>query len=163
MHGLGEKILSDDAVTLVSGVDHPLTRRKRLRWSDLQAYPWVLPPVDTLLREPLERAFEHHGLPMPANRIETLSVQIIRAYLQLSEAIAFLAGDVSKHFKQLGLIAVLPLQLPNVLRPVGMTWHRQRPLSPSAKLMMHCLEEAARPSRQRRGPSNPGNETTVTP
>ena len=136
--------------------------RKRLRWSDLQAYPWVLPPVDTLLREPLERAFEHHGLPMPANRIETLSVQIIRAYLQLTEAIAFLAGDVSMHFKRLGLIAVLPLQLPNVLRPVGMTWHRQRPLSPSAKLLMHCLEEASRPSRARRGPTNPAIENTVT-
>jgi DNA-binding transcriptional LysR family regulator len=162
MHGLGEKILSEDAVTLVAGVGHPLTRRKRVRWSDLIAYPWVLPPVDTLLREPLERAFEQHGVPMPANRIETLSVQIIRAYLQLTEAIAFLAGDVSKHFKQLGLIAMLPLELPNVLRPVGMTWNRQRPLSPSAKLMMQCLEGAAKPPRARRSPSPVSNQTIHT-
>jgi len=162
MHGLNEKILSDDAVTLVAGVAHPLTARKRLRWSDLKAYPWVLPPVDTLLREPLERAFEHHDLAMPSNRIETLSVQIIRAYLQLTDAIAFLAGDVSIHFQKLGLIAILPLKLPNVLRPVGMTWNRQRPLSPSAKLMMQCLEDAARSTRQRRGSSTMTNEPATS-
>jgi DNA-binding transcriptional LysR family regulator len=150
MHGLGEKILSEEAVTLVSGVHHPLATRKRLRWTDLKNFPWVIPPAGTLLREPLERTFETHGIPMPVNRIETLSVQIIRAYLQLTDAIAFLAGDVSKHFKRLGLIEILPLELSNVLRPVGMTWNRQRPLSPSATLMMQCLEEAARPVKPKR-------------
>lgn len=150
VHGLGEKILSEEAVTLVCGVHHALTARKQLRWTDLKNYPWVMPPAGTLLREPLERAFESHGIPMPVNRVETLSVQIIRAYLQSTDAIAFLAGDVSKHFKRLGLIAILPLELPKVLRPVGMTWNRQRPLSPSATLMMHCLEEAARPAKAAR-------------
>lgn len=140
-----EKILSEQAVTLVAGKHHPLASRKRLRWADLKSFSWVIPPVGTLLREPLERAFEQHGIPMPDNRIETLSVQIIHAYLQLTDAIAFLAGDVSKHFARTGSLAVLPLELPNVLRPVGMMWQKQRPQSPSMRLMMQCLEEAARP------------------
>ncbi len=147
LHAHGEKILSEEAVTLVAGIRHPLISHKRLRWHDLKAFPWVIPPAGTLLREPLERAFEQHGIPTPGNRIETLSVQIIQAYLQLTDAVAFLAGDVSKHFARLGLIAVLPLELPNVLRPVGMLWNNQRPQSPSAQLMMQCLEEAARPKR----------------
>ncbi len=48
-------------------------------------------------------------------------MQIIRAYLQLTGAVAILAGDVSKHFAQLGLIAALPLELPNVLRLAAST------------------------------------------
>lgn len=154
LHGHGERILSEEAVTLVAGCHHPLIARKRLRWSDLKEFPWVIPPVGTLLREPLERAFEKHGIPMPGNRVETLSVQIVRAYLQLTDAVAFLAGDVSKHFAKLGLIAILPLDLPNVLRPVGMMWHKQRPQSPSARLMMECLEEVAKPKKLRSGSSH---------
>lgn len=146
-HGLDEKALTREAVTLVAGRHHPLTKRNRLRWADLKEFPWVLPPMGTLLREPLERAFERHAIPMPSNRVETLSVHIIRAYLQLTDAIAALAGDVSMHDQGLGLIAILPLELPKLLRPVGMTWSKERALSPSAKLMMRCLEEVAHPSK----------------
>jgi DNA-binding transcriptional LysR family regulator len=145
LHVHGKKILSNAAVTLMARKHHPLSARRRLKWSDLKAYPWVIPPAGTLLREPLERAFEQYGIPMPGNRIETLSVQIIQGYLQLTDAVAFLAGDVSKHFARLGLIAALPLELPNVLRPVGMIWQKQRPRSPSVQLMMQCLEETAQP------------------
>ena len=144
LHALGEKILSEEAVILVAGNHHPLNGRKRLSWADVKVFPWVIPPVGTLLREPLERAFEQHGVPMPADRVETLSVPIIHAYLQLSEAVAFLGGDVAKNFARLGSIALLPLVLPNVLRPVGMMWQKQRPQSPSLCLMMECIEAAAR-------------------
>ncbi len=147
LHALGEKILFEEAVTLAAGKHHPLNGRKRLRWPDVKDFPWVIPPAGTLLREPLERAFEQHGVPMPGNRVETLSVPIIHAYLQLSDAVAFLGGDVAKHFARLGSIALLPLTLPNVLRPVGMMWQKQRPQSPSLRLMMECLEEAARAPR----------------
>jgi DNA-binding transcriptional LysR family regulator len=143
-HGLEEKILSEEAVTLVAGPHHPLASRKRVRWADLREFPWVLPPVGALLREPLERVFERHGMPILNNRIETLSVHVIRAYLQLTDAIGVLPQDVSRHYRDLGLIVTLPLELPKLLRPVGMTWSRQRPLSPSAKLMTQCIEEAAR-------------------
>ena len=51
--GLGEKTLMEEGVSVVTGRHHPLVKRKRLRWSDLKPYPWVLPPVNTLLREPL--------------------------------------------------------------------------------------------------------------
>ena len=106
--------------------------------------PWVLPPVGSLKREPLEAAFERHGVPMPQNRIETASVHMIRIYLQLTDSIAVLAGGVAKHYQALGLLAILPLELPKMVRPVGMMWSRQRPLSPSTRLMMQCLEEATR-------------------
>lgn len=142
--GLNEKPLMEEAVTLVVGLHHPLARRRRLRWSDLGEFPWVLPPVNTLLREPLERAFEHHGVPLPANRIETLSVHVIRAYLHYTDAIAALAEHVSRYYESLGLLATLPLELPRLARPVGAIWSRQRPLAPATQVLIQCLEEAAR-------------------
>jgi DNA-binding transcriptional LysR family regulator len=145
--GLGEKTLMEEGVSVVTGRHHPLVKRKRLRWSDLKPYPWVLPPVNTLLREPLERLFEDHALAMPANRIETLSVHVIRAYLDYTDAIAALAADVSRYYESLGLLAILPLELPKLVRPVGMIWNRQRPVSPSTQSPMRCLEDVARVAR----------------
>lgn len=145
---LGEKTLMEEGVNVVAGRHHPLARRKRLRWSDLKPYPWVLPPVNTLLREPLERVFEIHGIAIPANRIETLSVHVIRAYLHYTDAIAALAADVSRYYESLGLLAILPLELPRLVRPVGVVWNRHRPLTPGTQALIQCLEEAGRLGRQ---------------
>ena len=145
--GLGEKSLMEEGVSLVAGRHHPLTRRRRVRWSDLALYPWVLPPVNTLLREPLERAFEDHGLALPANRIETLSVHVIRAYLHYTNAIAALATDVSRFYEALELLSILPLEMPKLVRPVGMIWNRERPVTPGTQALMQCLEVAARAAR----------------
>jgi len=142
--GLAEKTLMEEGVSLVTGRHHPLTRRRRLRWSALTPYPWVLPPVNTLLREPLERAFEDHGLAMPADRIETLSFHIIRAYLHRTNAIAALAADVARYYAALKLLAILPLELTKLVRPVGIVWNRQRPITPGGQALMQCLEDAAR-------------------
>lgn len=141
--GLSEKILMEEGVSLVAGRHHPLAGRKRVNWSDLLAFPWVFPPINTLLREPLERAFERHGVPMPSNRVETLSVHVMRGYLHYTDAIAALATDVSRYYESLGLLAILPLELPRLARPVGVIWSRQRPLAPATQVLIQCMEEAA--------------------
>src|SRR6185295_9273454 len=93
--GLGEKILMEEGVSLVTGRHHPLARRRRLRWSDLAPDPGVRPPVNTLLREAPAPAFEDSGLALPADHIETLPVHVIRAYLHHPTALPALSSDVS--------------------------------------------------------------------
>ena len=163
--GLVEKTLMEEGVSLVAGRHHALTRRRRLKWSDLGLYPWVLPPVNTLLREPLERAFEIHGIALPANRIETLSVHVIRAYLHYTDAIAALATDVSRYYESLGLLSILPLEMPTrLVRPVGVIWSRQRPISPGTQALIQCLEEVAYRGNPRVGSLLPGTrDTNATP
>jgi len=77
------------------------------------------------------------------DRLETLSVHLIRSYLQHSNAVAFLGQDVSKHYESIGLIDVLPLELPRFARPVGVAWSSQRALSPTAELLLKCLEQVS--------------------
>jgi DNA-binding transcriptional LysR family regulator len=158
---LGEKTLMEEGVNVITGRHHPLAGRKRLRWADLKGYPWVLPPVNTLLREPLERAFEVHGLAMPADRIETLSVHVIRSYLHYTDAIAALAADVARYYEALGLFAVLPIELPVPFRPIGVMWSRHRAVAPGSQILIECLEEVA-PGRKK-VPSPSGNRMRETP
>lgn len=140
-----ERMLRSAGVSLVAGPHHPLVGKRRIGWSDVAAYPWVFPPLNTVLRAPLERAFERNGVPMPQNRIETLSVHVIRSYLQHSDAIAVISEDVSRYYEALGLIAILPLELPPLVGEIGVIWSRHRPLSPGAEELIGCLERAVRP------------------
>ncbi|TBU72485.1 LysR family transcriptional regulator [Pseudomonas daroniae] len=136
-----EKELLEEPVVLMTGRHHPLARRKTLNWSDLCPYPWILPPPGSILRDPLERALEANDVPLTNNYIETLSIHVVRAHLQVSEFIAVMAGSIANDPVQ--PFHKLPLNLPRLLRPTGVLWNRNRGLSPSAQLMVSCLEEAA--------------------
>lgn len=138
--GFEEKELLAEPVMLMTGRHHPLARVKKLQWSDLQAYPWVLPPAGSLLRDPLERMLEQHGLTLTNNYVETLSTHFARAYLSITNAIGIMAGAVASETSQL---STLPLSLPNLVRPAGVLWNKNRAMTPGGKLMLACLEEAA--------------------
>ena len=67
MNGFEEKALLEEPVLLMTGRHHPLAKKKKLQWSDLKSYPWVLQPMDSFLRDPLERALFEHGVPLSNN------------------------------------------------------------------------------------------------
>lgn len=138
-----ERELLEEPVTLVTGRHHPLARRKNLTWADLNPYPWILPPVGSILRDPLERALEAHDVPLTNNYIETLSVHVVRAHLQVSDCIAVMADTAANDATQPQPLHTLPLSLPRLLRPAGVLWNRVRGLTPSARLMISCLEDTA--------------------
>lgn len=141
--GLDERTLFAQPVAIVCGKHNQLAKRKQLNWSDLQDVPWVIPPLGSLLREPVEMEFEEHGMSLPGNPVETISASVIVRYLQLSEAVAVMAADIAQYYKGLGVVSVLPLNFSRQVQPIGIVWNRSRPLSPSAKLMMQCLEDTA--------------------
>ena len=136
-----EKELLEEPLALMTGRHHPLAQQKNVTWADLRAYPWILPPPGSILRDPLERVLEAHDVPIANNYIETLSVYVSRAQLQVSDFIAVMA-DSPANDTALPLHR-LPLSLPKLLRPAGVLWNRNRGLTASAQLMVDCLEEAA--------------------
>ncbi|WP_416423511.1 LysR substrate-binding domain-containing protein [Pseudomonas sp. App30] len=148
-----EKELLEEPVVLMTGLHHPLARRKTVEWSDLSPYAWILPPPGSLLRDPLERVLEANDVPLSSDYIETLSIHVVRAHLRVSDAIAIMAVSIASDPVQ--PLHVLPLKMPRLVRPVGVLWNRDRGLTPSAELMVECLEEAARHQSARLGELSP--------
>lgn len=128
---------------VVVGPRHPLARRRRLAWEELAGFPWVLPPVGALSREPLENVFQKHGIGIPADCVETMSIDVITGYLQLTRAIGLLSQVVARHYIEAGLLAQLPLGLPDPQRPIGVTWSRHKPPSAAVRSFMQCLRASA--------------------
>lgn len=158
--GFDEKPLLEEQLMIVTGPKHPLARRKRIQWEELQHYPWVLPPATLQMREPLERVLSQHGLELERNYIETASVHLTRAYLYQTDAIAVLARAAAQD--RIQPLTILPLTLPSILRSAGVQWNRNRPLTPAAQILMDCLEETAAELRQYERAA-PGSSPVVPP
>lgn len=85
---LHPEVLLEDELCVLCGVDHPLARgRRRLRWADLHAIPWVAPPKDTLVRQALMTAFLNEGLQPPEPAIEVLSSVTVGSVLRMDAAL----------------------------------------------------------------------------
>lgn len=141
LDGFEERTLLEEPVRLMTGRHHPLTKKAKLKWSDLQAYPWVLPPTGALMRDPLERTLEKHGITLGNNYIETLSTHLARAYLCITDAIGVMAIGAAREPAQ--PLTVLPLMLPKLMRPAGVLWNKNRGLTPGGNLLLACLEKVA--------------------
>lgn len=139
--GFEARELLEEDLLVVTGPQHPLARREQVQWSELAGYTWVLPPLFSQMREPLERVLLQHGVPLENDYLETPSISLSKAYLYLTDAVAVMASTAAYDSSQ--PLAVLPVSLPRLLRPLGVQWNPNRPLSPAAKLMVECLEEAA--------------------
>jgi DNA-binding transcriptional LysR family regulator len=138
--GIGIKIFSTESMKLVVGGHHLLAKRTRLRWRELRGYPWVTPPIGTPQRELLDRAFKTHDLPTPENRIETLSVHTVQAYLNSTDAIAAVAPQVARYYEELGFMKILPLAFPHGERLSGIAWNKERPPSQMLEAFIPCVE-----------------------
>ena len=138
-----EEELFDGASQIVVRCHHPLTHVSDLHWNDVRGYPWVFPPIGSLPRGPLETTLQEFGIPIPSNYIETVAVPVIAHYLRLTDAIGLLSPVAARYYEGLGILATLPLKLLGVLRPIGLTWSKQRAVSPATSLLMQCLREAS--------------------
>ena len=140
---LEEKPLFEDATVLVVRVGHPLGRGKTaLDWCQLVKFSWVLPPHDSLLRQPLLTAFVSNRVEPPTDFVETLSLNVTLNYLQSSNAIASMPESLAHKYAARGALAVLPIELPLLVRPVGLLWLRGHSAGDPA--FIDCLEQAAR-------------------
>ncbi|MDB5850439.1 MAG: LysR family transcriptional regulator [Rhodoferax sp.] len=141
--GLDEIELLDEPVALLTGHQHPLANKKKLKWSDLKPYPWVLPPAGSLLRAPFDRILERHGLALPLTYVETLSSHLATSYILMNHAIGVMPFAAASRDPTQSL-HVLPLALPKLLiRPVGVMWNKSRGLTPAAQAMVDSLQKAA--------------------
>lgn len=140
---LADEALDPGTVALVVARQHPLAKKKRMLWSDLAGYPWVLPPVGSLQREPVESALQKNGFSLPADIVESLSVHVITGYLRASDAIGCMSGVAAQPYIDTGVLWQLPLVLPDPQRPIGVMWTRHKPMSPSTLAFRECLRWAA--------------------
>lgn len=136
-------LVEEDRVVIVTGPSHPLAGAMAPAWSDLARYPWIVPPLSTSLRAPLDQFLERQGLQLPLDRVESVSFAANIALLQDSRFVAFMTRGIARHYQALGLVVALPLEAPELVGPMGAIWLKNKALAPAVEGMLAALEEAA--------------------
>ena len=137
--GVFQEVLANDHARIVCAANHPATLVPDVRLSDLLAYRWILPRVETTLRRQIEAAFRLEGLAPPAQCVESVSVMANRALIVQAGYMSVWPADLAIAEAAHGQIALLPLDLPTTQRPIGISRRAGSRLSPAANVLVDAL------------------------
>lgn len=136
------ELLNDLHVAVVRA-GHPLLAREPLSLADLAAWPWILQPPGSPQRHRFEAALHEAGVHARLDIIETPSTILTTALLEITDAASVMPAALAKHYARLGVLAVLPIELPLRFPAIHLITRRHRSLSPAAEAFRRQLAEAS--------------------
>ena len=135
---LPEKLIKEtiwrDQLSVMVGLEHPLSKHKDISLEILADYPCVLPDKDTETHKIIDRQFKQLGLEMQVqmetNNLETLKM-LVGAGLGWSLLPKTMIGESLKilHIKT------------ELIRELGVVVHRKRSLSNAASALLRLIRE----------------------
>lgn len=143
MAGVDSYALYDESLVLVVRSGHPLVGRPDFALEALGAYPWILPITESPVRAQVEGFFLARGLPIPANRVESLSLLTNLGVLLRSDTVAMLPRAAAMPLIESGSLQTLPMG--EVLRfgTVGYSLRAGRSPTPAGLTFARTLKEIA--------------------
>ena len=135
--------LSDEPMRVVVRRRHALTRRRRVGWSELVSWPWVLQTIRSPARVLLEEEFARAGVSTPQDMIECTSIFATLQLVQSSDAVAMLPESVVRDHVKAGLLCELPIVVGHDLEAFGVLTRKQEPLSEVATTFVAHLKRNA--------------------
>lgn len=142
--GLANEVMTDDQVAIVARQGHPLTRKKTLTYQDLEEVDWILPGRDSPQRQQFEKKFEQQGVQIKQNIISMNSLSTIREVLVNTDRLTILSPPRVKTEVAANILTILPFDLPETKRPIGVTRRQADTLSPAAEMLLNHLRDAAK-------------------
>jgi DNA-binding transcriptional LysR family regulator len=130
-----------DSVNFVVGLQHPLAARRTIEWNDLLAFPWIVWPKDTPIRNAMEAALAAAGHSLPRHCVESNSSLLNLTLLAHSPLIGVASHRAATYFAQQKLVHVLPTTLDS-LGEVSMYW-RVDETRRAVTLALDCLRAIA--------------------
>lgn len=142
MMGLSFEHLYREPLAVVARVDHPLTREEWLSPAALSAYPLVVPPLGTLIRQSAESVITAFGLKPEIVRFETVSVSMGRAFALHNDAVWFVpSGAVSEDVAR-GILVPLQMPFAGTDEPIGLIRRHDVGLDPVTAKLIDCVRRA---------------------
>lgn len=111
--------LYPESVSLVVRSMHPLSKKRRVKISELSGQGWILPPESAPVRQEIERIFMEAGLVRPSAWIESTSLLLTETAIAQSDLIAALPQSVAKLYQSRGQLRVLNVDFHVGMPPIG--------------------------------------------
>ena len=135
--------LYEDPTVAVVRTGHPLSSKKRLEWENLSGFPMILPPQGSLVRSSIDHFMMEYRVHVPRSHLESVSTLTNLGVLQRTDSIGFFQLGLARHLRAQRMLAILPLQLPDVSMGVGLIWMAERRLPNGVQQVKNLLQELA--------------------
>lgn len=141
--GIMQKTLYSEPLVVVAGRNNSLARKPDLLWSDVVAYPWIMPPVNSVARRAVDALFTENALTPPGNTISSLSLTLNLAILNAMPALGLLPQSLAQAYASRGEVVTLSLDTRGFLSETRCFWRADQAVANSAlALFLKCLEQA---------------------
>ena len=139
--GLEQSVLTSEPIAVVSGRDHPLTKRRRLQWSDALSWPWILPDKQSVARGAIEAFWTEQGMAVPGDVIEAQSLPLSLALMRDMPYLGLFPEALALSHAARGDLSVLGLRLGAVLSEGRCFWRKgQMEQNAALRPFLDCLK-----------------------
>jgi DNA-binding transcriptional LysR family regulator len=121
--------LSAEAVWVVAAPDHPLLQREQVELAELGAWPWILYPPATAIRQLFEQSFTDAGLATPASMVETPSIFSTLELVQATDMLSLQPRAAVEKYVVKSLLGRVPVFIPNTMSNYGVITRKDEVLS----------------------------------
>lgn len=111
--------LSGEEVWVVASHDHPLLQREQLELADLGAWPWILYPPATAIRQLFDEAFALAGLVAPQGMVESPSIFSTLELLQATDMLSLQPRAAVEKYVDKGLLGRIPVSIGRTMSNYG--------------------------------------------
>lgn len=134
--------LREEPMALVCHPHHPLARRRVVTPAELNGEAFVAFDPGLTIRKAIDRVLRQHNvrvsIVMEFDNIETIKQAII-----IAAGVSILPRHTVQKEVSIKALSVVEVSVPDLVRPVGIVHHRQKPLTPTAARFVQLLREAS--------------------
>jgi DNA-binding transcriptional LysR family regulator len=128
----------EEQMQLAAPPDHPLAGREQVLPSDLDGETFIGFDEDLPIRRELDRFFRSHGVAV--NLVMHFdNIQMIKEAVGLGSGISILPARTMQAEIAQGRLVAVPLQAPELVRPVGIVHRRHKRLTRAAEAFVELL------------------------
>ena len=122
---------------------HQLTKKKKLKLSDLAQMTWILHPIGSPSRYRVENALRTAEIvPNSLDIIECTSILLITSLISASDMISVFPQKVAEYYENYGMVEILPVKLPFSMN-IGILTKKTKLLSPAAQCLIEHIKSGA--------------------
>ena len=133
--------LRSEPMAFVCHPNHRLARRRVVVPADLNGETFVAFDAGLTIRKAIDRALRQRNVKvntvMEFDNIETIKQAII-----IAAGVSILPRHTVQNEASIRTLAVVPLGIPDLVRPVGLIHRRQKPLTPTVSRFIQLLKDA---------------------
>jgi DNA-binding transcriptional LysR family regulator len=135
--------LRSEPMVFVCHPNHRLARRRLVAPAELTGESFVAFDPGLTIRRAIDRALRQHNVRVNIV-MEFDNIETIKQAITIAAGVSILPRNTVE--KELGIrtLAAAALDIPDLVRPVGIIHRRQKPLTPTAARFVELLTEAAR-------------------